>query len=161
MEELRPSDHQVSHLNRQNTAPIKTEMISDTCRSERFFHQRASVTPQILSYWITTRVCHLGRQQVDLHDVKSSHTRHSDSYDLLQQEEQTGDHKPLPEVCTVHHEQRPHPHVGQVRPVKHLQDKQGSIQVFSQRKQEHVIMSDVTLCCCRTEPRSSRTTRPV
>lgn len=30
MEELRPSDHQVSHLNRQNTAPINTEMISDT-----------------------------------------------------------------------------------------------------------------------------------
>lgn len=66
-------------------------------------------------------VAHLGRQQVHLHDVKTPHSRNGDSYDLLQQEDQTGNQKPLPEVCTVNHQQRPDPHIGQVRPVEHLE----------------------------------------
>lgn len=76
-----------------------------------------------------SRVCvwHLGRQQVHLHDVKTSHTRNSDSHNLLQQENQSWDQEPLPEVCTVNHEQRPDPDIGQVRPVKHLQEKQHTV----------------------------------
>lgn len=55
--------------------------------------------------------------------MKTSHSRNCDSDDLLQQEDKTRTHKPLPEVGTVDHEKRPDPHVGQVRPVKDLVDK--------------------------------------
>lgn len=65
---------------------------------------------------------HLGWQQVDLHDVETSHSRHGVSYDLLQQENQTWNHKPLPEVCTVDDEEDPDPDVGQVGPVEHLEE---------------------------------------
>lgn len=68
----------------------------------------------------------LGRQQVHLHDVEASHPGDGDANDLLQQEDQAGDHEPLPEVGAVDHEQRPDPHVGQVGPVEHLVDRQSA-----------------------------------
>lgn len=74
---------------------------------------------------------HLGRQQVHLHDVEASHPGDGDANDLLQQEDQAGDHEPFPEVGAVDHQQRPDPHVAQVGPVEHLVDTQTNPQSVS------------------------------
>lgn len=67
---------------------------------------------------------HLGRQQVDFYDVKASDTRHCDSHNLLQQEDEAWNHKPLPEVCTMNDEEDPDPDVGEVSPIEHLEETQ-------------------------------------
>lgn len=85
----------------------------------------------ILSAERDSSAAHLGRQQVHLHDVEASHPGDGDADDLLQQEDQAGDHEPLPEVGAVDHQQRPDPHVGQVGPVEHLVDTQTDRQTVS------------------------------
>lgn len=140
LEELRTSDHQVSHLTHRETPGDSHDTKEgpgeshDTERGTRWVtwprgshqvnHMTHRETPGESHDTVMRQVMtNLGGQQVDLHNVKPTHTGHSQSYGLLKQEDQTRNHKPLPEVGAVDHQQRPDPHVGQVRPVEHLRTK--------------------------------------
>ncbi|TNN83265.1 hypothetical protein EYF80_006246 [Liparis tanakae] len=100
-------------------APIRTACSEPVCKGLRQA-LGSRCRGVLVRYRIRVRDLDLDRLDVDLYDVKTSHTSHGESHNLLQDEEQTRNHEPLPEVCTVDHQQRPDPHVGQVRPVEHL-----------------------------------------